>query len=68
MNNIDIQLIIVIAIGIVTLFFILRSMYRFFFTKRSTSYCDSCKMCKPIKYNVKKEEGNDIHKSIVNRY
>jgi hypothetical protein len=45
----DIQLIIVIIIGIAVGFILLRHIYNFFFTKKDTSYCAGCKGCEPIK-------------------
>lgn len=41
----DFQLFIVIVIGIGVAAIVVRSLYRFFFVKRDSSYCNGCKMC-----------------------
>lgn len=48
----DIQLFVVIIIGIAVGFILLRNLYRFFFTKRNTSFCAGCKGCEPIKKHI----------------
>jgi ABC-type proline/glycine betaine transport system permease subunit len=45
----NIQLIIVILIGLVVGIILLRNIYKFFSTKRDSPYCGGCKGCEPIK-------------------
>jgi hypothetical protein len=52
----DVQLFIVIIIGIVVGLILLRNIYRFFFTKRDSSYCAGCKGCEPIKNHIPNEK------------
>lgn len=41
----DLQLFIVIIIGIIVGIILLLQIYHFFFTKRDSSYCGGCSMC-----------------------
>lgn len=41
----DIQLLIVILVGVVVAFILLRNIYRFFFDKNSSNGCGSCNAC-----------------------
>src|SRR5690554_6925633 len=43
--HMDIQLLIVIIIGITVGTILLRGIYRFFFVKKDVSYCGGCTMC-----------------------
>ncbi|HTN68244.1 MAG TPA: FeoB-associated Cys-rich membrane protein [Dysgonamonadaceae bacterium] len=41
----DIQLIIVILIGVAIAAILIRNLYRFFFTERKNKYCSGCTGC-----------------------
>jgi len=56
----DIQLFIVIIIGIVVGIILLREIYQFFFTKKDFSHCGGCNMCEL----PKKETGESLPRSI----
>ncbi len=43
--DMDLQLFIVIIIGIIVGIILLRQIYLFFFTKRDSSYCGGCPGC-----------------------
>lgn len=54
----DIQLLIIIVIGVTVGIILLRGIYKFFFTKKDASYCGGCTMCEishvPSKKKTKK--------------
>ena len=62
----DIQLIIVIIIGIVIAAILLRSIYRFFFVEKKNGYCGGCTGCSLSK-DWKEEEEIDPYTSYLNQ-
>lgn len=50
----DIQLFIVIIIGIIVGIILLNQLYKFFFTKKDTTFCNGCSGCDiPAEYSKK---------------
>lgn len=53
----DIQLIIVVLVGIVVSYILIRGVYRFFFVnKKSSGICGSCNMCEFNPQNADKRD------------
>lgn len=61
----DLQLIIVIIIGIAVAALLLRSVYRFFFVEKEGGYCGGCTGCSLSK-EWKEEEEVDPYTSYLN--
>lgn len=63
----DIQLIIVIIIGVAVAAILLRSIYRFFFVEKKDGYCGGCTGCS-LSSNIKeKEEEPDPYTAYLNK-
>ena len=61
----DIQLFIVILIGVAVTAIILRGIYRFFFTENTNKYCGGCTGCSLSK-DWNEEEEVDPYRSYLN--
>ncbi len=61
----NIQLIIVILIGIIVAGILLRSVYRFFFVERKEGYCGGCRGCS-MSQNLNEEDEPDPYTSYLN--
>lgn len=57
----NLQLFIVILIGIITGIILLRQIYRFFFTQKDTPRCGGCTLC--ALPDLKKETGESLPRS-----
>lgn len=51
----DVQLFIVIIIGIIVALLVLRGIYRFFFVKKEAGFCGGCSGCEFHPENIKQE-------------
>lgn len=61
----DLQLIIVIIIGVAVAAILLRNVYRFFFEEKKEGYCGGCTGCSLSK-DIKEEEELDPYTSYLN--
>lgn len=50
----DLQLFIVIIIGIIVSLIVIRGIYRFFFVKKESGFCGSCNACEFNPENMQK--------------
>ena len=62
----DIQLIIVIIIGVAVAAILLRGIYRFFFVENKNGYCGGCTGC-PLSKDWKEDEEVDPYTSYLNQ-
>lgn len=62
----NIQLIIVIVIGIAVAAILLRNLYRFFFVEKKEGYCGGCTGCSLSKDWKEKDEEVDPYTSYMN--
>ena len=62
----DIQLIIVIIIGVAVAAILLRGIYRFFFVENKNGYCGGCTSC-PLSKDWKEDEEVDPYTAYLNQ-